>query len=151
MYIKTVLVGSTAFGLGMLGRVNTHSPAHALIWISISIGGLSAASPVGWSVPSLIAPRSSVGRGRRNYQLLEPAFRNCRSHHYGLSGSSATIVRLGLRSIKRLPIVARNRRLYIFCWAELNRCRTSTTEPSRSEQKRIRLTAFPPSLALHAR
>jgi MFS family permease len=32
-----------------------------LIWISISIGGLSAASPVGWSIPSLIAPRSSVG------------------------------------------------------------------------------------------
>jgi MFS family permease len=34
----------------------------ALIWISISIGGLSAASPVGWSIPSLIAPRSSVGK-----------------------------------------------------------------------------------------
>ena len=59
---KTVLVGGTAFGLGILGAANTHSPAHALIWISISIGGLSAASPVGWSVPSLIAPRSSVGR-----------------------------------------------------------------------------------------
>jgi MFS family permease len=27
----------------------------------MSIGGLSAASPVGWSVPSLIAPRGSVG------------------------------------------------------------------------------------------
>lgn len=59
---KTVLVGGTAFGLGILGAANTHGPAHALIWISISIGGLSAASPVGWSVPSLIAPRSSVGR-----------------------------------------------------------------------------------------
>jgi MFS transporter, ACS family, D-galactonate transporter len=59
---KTVLVGGTAFGLGILGAANTNSPAHALIWISISIGGLSAASPVGWSVPSLIAPRSSVGR-----------------------------------------------------------------------------------------
>jgi dipeptide/tripeptide permease len=34
----------------------------ALIWISISIGGLSAASPVGWSIPSLIASRSSVGK-----------------------------------------------------------------------------------------
>jgi len=33
----------------------------AVLWISISIGGLSAASPVGWSIPSLIAPRESVG------------------------------------------------------------------------------------------
>jgi MFS transporter, ACS family, D-galactonate transporter len=33
----------------------------ALIWISLAIGGLSAAAPVGWSVPSLIAPRESVG------------------------------------------------------------------------------------------
>jgi MFS family permease len=32
-----------------------------VFWISISIGGLSAASPVGWSIPSLIAPRESVG------------------------------------------------------------------------------------------
>jgi MFS family permease len=59
---KTVLIGGTAFGLGILGAANTHSPVTALIWISISIGGLSAASPVGWSIPSLIAPRSSVGR-----------------------------------------------------------------------------------------
>jgi MFS transporter, ACS family, D-galactonate transporter len=59
---KVVLVGGTAFGLGILGAANTHSPSHALIWISISIGGLSAASPVGWSVPSLIAPPSSVGK-----------------------------------------------------------------------------------------
>ena len=59
---KIVLVGGTAFGLGILGAANTRSATHALIWISISIGGLSAASPVGWSVPSLIAPRSSVGR-----------------------------------------------------------------------------------------
>ena len=58
---KTVLICGTAFGLGILGAANTHDTAHALIWISISIGGLSAASPVGWSIPSLIAPRSNVG------------------------------------------------------------------------------------------
>jgi MFS family permease len=33
----------------------------AVFWISIALGGLSAASPVGWSIPSLIAPRESVG------------------------------------------------------------------------------------------
>ena len=34
----------------------------ALIWISISIGGLAAAAPVGWSLPSLIASRNDVGK-----------------------------------------------------------------------------------------
>jgi len=59
---KSVLVAGTACGLGILGAANTHSAVTALLWISLSIGGLSAASPVGWSVPSLIAPRGSVGR-----------------------------------------------------------------------------------------
>jgi len=59
---KVVLVVGTAFGLGILGAAHAHTATRALIWISISIGGLSAASPVGWSIPSLIAPRSSVGK-----------------------------------------------------------------------------------------
>src|SRR4029077_14819361 len=58
---QVVLIGGTAFGLGILGAAQAHTPATALFWISMSIGGLSAASPVGWSIPSLIAPRESVG------------------------------------------------------------------------------------------
>jgi MFS family permease len=58
---QVVLIGGTIFGLGILGTANAHSPVTALFWISMSIGGLSAASPVGWSIPSLIAPRESVG------------------------------------------------------------------------------------------
>ena len=58
----TVLIAGTAMGLGILGCASAHTPAHALAWISLSIGGLSAAAPVGWSLPSLIAPRGSVGR-----------------------------------------------------------------------------------------
>ena len=58
---QVVLIGGTALGLGILGAANAHTAATALFWISISIGGLSAASPVGWSIPSLIAPRESVG------------------------------------------------------------------------------------------
>jgi sugar phosphate permease len=58
---KTILVVGTAFGLGILGAGHAHTATRALVWISISIGGLSAASPVGWSVPSMIAPRGSVG------------------------------------------------------------------------------------------
>ena len=59
---RFVLIGGTACGLGIVGAANTHTATTALVWISVSIGGLSAASAVGWSVPSLIAPRSSVGR-----------------------------------------------------------------------------------------
>jgi len=58
---QVVLIGGTAFGLGILGAARAHTPVAALLWISVSIGGLSAASPVGWSIPSLIAPRESVG------------------------------------------------------------------------------------------
>ena len=58
---KTILVGGTACGLGILGAANVHSPLPALLWISLSIGGLSAASAIGWSIPSLITPRNSVG------------------------------------------------------------------------------------------
>jgi len=57
---QAILIGGTALGLGILGA-NAHSAATALFWISVSIGGLSAASPVGWSIPSLIAPKESVG------------------------------------------------------------------------------------------
>ncbi len=59
---QVVLVAGTAFGLGILGAAHAHTATRALIWISISIGGLAAAAPVGWSIPSMIAPRSSVGR-----------------------------------------------------------------------------------------
>jgi len=59
---KVVLVGGTTFGLGILGAAHAHTATQALLWISISIGGLAAASPVGWSVPALIAGRNDVGK-----------------------------------------------------------------------------------------
>lgn len=59
---QVILIGGTTFGLGILGAANAHNATQALIWISISIGGLSAAAPVGWSVPGLIAARNNVGR-----------------------------------------------------------------------------------------
>lgn len=58
---QVVLIGGTAFGLGILGAANPRSLMSALFWITVSISGLSAASPVGWSIPSLVAPRESVG------------------------------------------------------------------------------------------
>jgi MFS transporter, ACS family, D-galactonate transporter len=58
---QVVLIGGTALGLGIIGATRTVTPVAVVFWISVSIGGLSAASPVGWSIPSLIAPRESVG------------------------------------------------------------------------------------------
>ncbi len=59
---KIVLVVGTTCGLGILGAAHAHSAMRALAWISLSIGGLAAAAPVGWSIPALIAPRASVGK-----------------------------------------------------------------------------------------
>jgi ACS family D-galactonate transporter-like MFS transporter len=59
---QTVLVGGTILGLGIFGAASAHSITSALFWISLSLGGLAAAAPVGWSIPSLIAPRGSVGQ-----------------------------------------------------------------------------------------
>lgn len=59
---QVVLIGGTACGLGILGAAHAHTAARAMLWISISIGGLAAAAPVGWSLPSLIAARNDVGK-----------------------------------------------------------------------------------------
>ena len=58
---KTVMVTGMAFGLGIFGAARAHSPMAAVVWISLALGGLAAAAPVAWTVPSLISPRESVG------------------------------------------------------------------------------------------
>jgi sugar phosphate permease len=58
----SVMVGGMGLGLAILGTTRAHSPAVALVCISIALGGLAAAAPVTWTVPSLISPRESVGR-----------------------------------------------------------------------------------------
>jgi MFS-type transporter involved in bile tolerance (Atg22 family) len=50
-----------SFGLAIFGAARAHTPAVALFWISLALGGLAAAAPVAWTIPSLIAPRESVG------------------------------------------------------------------------------------------
>jgi ACS family D-galactonate transporter-like MFS transporter len=59
---RFVLIAGTACGLGILGAAFAQTPTSAVIWICISIGGLSAAAPVGWSIPALIAPQDSAGK-----------------------------------------------------------------------------------------
>ena len=58
---KTVLVTGMLLGLAVFGATLTTSPVWAIAWISIALSGLAAAAPVGWSIPSLIAPRGATG------------------------------------------------------------------------------------------
>jgi len=58
---KSVLVAGMLVGLAVVGATRTANPAWATLWISVSLGGLAAAAPVGWSLPSLIAPKGGVG------------------------------------------------------------------------------------------
>lgn len=59
---QAILIAGMLLGMGLLGAVHSRTPASALLWISISIGGLAASAPVSWSLPALIAPPGAVGR-----------------------------------------------------------------------------------------
>ena len=61
MVRKSVLVIGMLFGLAVFGATQTTDPAWAIFWISIALGGLASAAPVGWSLPSLIAPKGGAG------------------------------------------------------------------------------------------
>jgi ACS family D-galactonate transporter-like MFS transporter len=56
-----VLVGGMVLGLAVFGATMTTSPVWAIVWITIALSGLAAAAPVGWSIPSLIAPKGGTG------------------------------------------------------------------------------------------
>lgn len=58
---KTVLVIGMLLGLAVLGAMFTTSVGWAIMWISIALGGLAAAAPVAWSLPSLISPKGGTG------------------------------------------------------------------------------------------
>jgi MFS transporter, ACS family, D-galactonate transporter len=58
---QTILVAGTSLGLGLVGAARAHTIEAAVAWITLSLAGLSAAAGVGWSIPSLIAPKGSVG------------------------------------------------------------------------------------------
>jgi sugar phosphate permease len=58
---KTILVLGMLTGLMVFGAVFTTDRFWALLWITISLCGLAAAAPAGWSIPSLIAPRGGNG------------------------------------------------------------------------------------------
>jgi MFS transporter, ACS family, D-galactonate transporter len=58
---KTLLVIGMVMGLAVGGAAFTKDPNVAIVFISIALGGLAFAAPIGWSIPSLIAPKGTVG------------------------------------------------------------------------------------------
>lgn len=58
---KAVLVLGMLTGLAVFGAGFTTNTGWAIVWISVALGGLAAAAPVGWSIPSLIAPKGGAG------------------------------------------------------------------------------------------
>jgi MFS family permease len=59
---RTVLLLGMLCGLGVAGPAFTHQPFPALLSLSVGIGGLAAAAPVGWTLPGILVPTSSTGK-----------------------------------------------------------------------------------------
>jgi len=57
---KAVIAGGMSAGLAVFGAAYTVDPFWALVWITISLSGLSAAAPVASSIVSLISPRGAT-------------------------------------------------------------------------------------------
>lgn len=98
---QVVLCGGLGFGMGIYGARFAHTPAAALAWISVCMAGLGAMAPVGWSVPSFIAPRASVGRvgGIMNFATQIAAISApiitgyfARAHNFGGSFALAAVL-----------------------------------------------------------
>ncbi|MBX6351979.1 MAG: MFS transporter [Thermoflavifilum sp.] len=58
---KTLIVIGMVMGLFVAGAAFTNNPNVAIVFISIALGGLAFAAPIGWSIPALIAPKGTVG------------------------------------------------------------------------------------------
>jgi len=58
---KTAIMVTLAIGLTVIGAAFTTDIFWALVWITIAVSGLTTASTIGWSFPSLVAPRGGGG------------------------------------------------------------------------------------------
>ena len=58
---KTAIMITLAIGLTVIGAAFTTDVFWALVWITIAVSGLTTASTIGWSFPSLVAPRGGSG------------------------------------------------------------------------------------------
>src|SRR5436309_6777098 len=58
---KVLFTIGLVLGIAVVGAAFTNNANVAIIWISIALGGLAFAAPIGWSIPGLIAPKGTVG------------------------------------------------------------------------------------------
>lgn len=56
LFTLGMLLGVAAIGAAFTTDVNI-----AVVWFTVSLAGLAFAAPIAWSIPSLIAPKGSVG------------------------------------------------------------------------------------------
>jgi MFS family permease len=59
---RSILIIGTGMGLFVLAPVFFQQPQVVLVCLTLALSGLAAASPVLWSLPSLLAPPESTGR-----------------------------------------------------------------------------------------
>ena len=59
---RAVLLGGTTLGLFVCAPAFSSNAGLVLAALSLALSGLAAAAPVVWTLPSLLAPRSGVGR-----------------------------------------------------------------------------------------
>ena len=59
---RSVLAGGTAVGLLVFAPVYLHSARLILICLTLALSGITAASPVAWTLPSLLGPPGGIGR-----------------------------------------------------------------------------------------
>ncbi|MGW1196473.1 MFS transporter [Streptomyces sp. NPDC002536] len=58
---RYVLTAGMVLGASIGAAGSAATPAAAVFWMSVSLGGLAVAAPVAWSLPGLLAPAGSVG------------------------------------------------------------------------------------------
>lgn len=58
---KVLFTIGMILGIAVIGAAFTSDVNVAITWISIALGGLAFAAPIGWSIPGLIAPKGTVG------------------------------------------------------------------------------------------
>ncbi len=59
---RSVLLGGSALGLFIFAPAITHASIAVVVCLSLGLGGLSAAAPIVWTLPSLLAPPGGSGR-----------------------------------------------------------------------------------------
>lgn len=59
---RVVLVGGTAVGVLVFAPAYLHGARIILVCLTLALSGISAASPVAWTLPSLLGPAGAMGR-----------------------------------------------------------------------------------------